>query len=36
MNLALLEGLVGGVGDAGLQAVGRPVEGSCCVRFVPW
>jgi predicted ArsR family transcriptional regulator len=35
MNLALLEGLVSGVGDAGLQAVARPVDGSCCVRFVP-
>jgi len=34
MNLALLEGLVSGVGDAGLQAVARPVDGSCCVRFV--
>jgi predicted ArsR family transcriptional regulator len=35
MNLALLEGLTSGIGDAGLQAVARPVEGSCCVRFVP-
>ena len=35
MNLALLEGLTSGVGDAGLRAVARPVEGSCCVRFVP-
>jgi len=35
MNLALLEGLAAGVGDSGLQAVARPVEGSCCVRFEP-
>ena len=35
MNLALLEGLASGVGDSGLQPVSRPVEGSCCVRFVP-
>jgi predicted ArsR family transcriptional regulator len=35
MNLALLEGLTSGIGDAGLRAVARPVEGSCCVRFVP-
>ena len=35
MNLALLEGVVAGLGDSGLQAVARPVEGSCCVRFVP-
>ena len=35
MNLALLEGLTSGVGDAGLRAVARPVEGSCCVRFEP-
>jgi predicted ArsR family transcriptional regulator len=35
MNLALLEGLASGVGDASLTAVARPVEGSCCVRFVP-
>lgn len=35
MNLALLEGLAAGVGDAGLDAVARPVAGSCCVRFVP-
>jgi len=35
MNLALLEGLTSGIGDAGLQAVARPVEGSCCVRFEP-
>lgn len=35
MNLALLEGLVSGVGDTGLQAVARPVDGSCCVRFTP-
>lgn len=35
MNRALLEGLVSGVGDAGLKAVARPVDGSCCVRFVP-
>ena len=34
MNLALLEGLASGVGDTGLVAVARPVEGSCCVRFV--
>jgi predicted ArsR family transcriptional regulator len=34
MNLALLEGLTAGVGDTGLQPVARPVEGSCCVRFV--
>jgi predicted ArsR family transcriptional regulator len=35
MNLALLEGLAASVGDAGLEAVAHPVEGSCCVRFVP-
>jgi predicted ArsR family transcriptional regulator len=35
MNLALLEGVVSGVGDVGLQAVARPADGSCCVRFVP-
>jgi predicted ArsR family transcriptional regulator len=35
MNLALLEGLTAGVGDAGLAAAARPVDGSCCVRFVP-
>jgi predicted ArsR family transcriptional regulator len=35
MNLALLEGVNDGVGAAGLRAVPRPVEGSCCVRFVP-
>jgi predicted ArsR family transcriptional regulator len=35
MNLALLEGLTSGIGDAGLRAVARPVEGSCCVRFEP-
>ena len=35
MNLALLEGLAAGVGDAELQAVAHPIEGSCCVRFVP-
>ena len=35
MNLALLEGVAAGVGDAGLQAVAHPMEGSCCVRFVP-
>lgn len=35
MNLALLDGLVDGLGDSGLQAVSRPVEGLCCVRLVP-
>jgi predicted ArsR family transcriptional regulator len=35
MNLALLEGVVSGVGNAGLKAVARPTDGSCCVRFVP-
>jgi predicted ArsR family transcriptional regulator len=35
MNLALLEGLASGVGDARLQAVAGAVDGSCCVRFVP-
>ena len=35
MNLALLEGLATSVGDTGLRAVAHPVEGSCCVRFVP-
>jgi predicted ArsR family transcriptional regulator len=35
MNLALLEGLADGVGEAGMRAVARPVDGSCCVRFEP-
>jgi predicted ArsR family transcriptional regulator len=35
MNLALLDGVVTGVGEAGLRAVARPVDGSCCVRFEP-
>jgi predicted ArsR family transcriptional regulator len=35
MNRELLGGVLDGVGDAGLVAVPRPVEGSCCVRFVP-
>jgi predicted ArsR family transcriptional regulator len=35
MNLALLGGVADAVGDSGLQPVARPVEGSCCVRFVP-
>jgi predicted ArsR family transcriptional regulator len=35
MNLALLEGLATSVGDTELRAVAHPVEGSCCVRFVP-
>jgi predicted ArsR family transcriptional regulator len=35
MNLALLEGLAASVDDAGLEAVAHPVEGACCVRFVP-
>ena len=35
MNLALLEGLVTSLDQAGLRAVARPVEGSCCVRLVP-
>jgi predicted ArsR family transcriptional regulator len=35
MNLALLEGVLTGVGEAGLRAVARPVDGSCCVRFEP-
>jgi len=34
MNLALLEGVASTVGDNGLRPVARPVEGSCCVRFV--
>ena len=35
MNLALLDGLVTSLDEAGLRAVARPVEGSCCVRLVP-
>jgi predicted ArsR family transcriptional regulator len=35
MNLALLEGVSANSSDAGLKAVPRLVEGSCCVRFVP-
>jgi predicted ArsR family transcriptional regulator len=35
MNLALLDGLATSVGDSGLDAVARPVEGLCCVRLVP-
>ncbi|MEA2518549.1 MAG: hypothetical protein QOF49_629, partial [Chloroflexota bacterium] len=35
MNRALLEGVLDGVGNAGLDAVSRPADGSCCVRFVP-
>jgi predicted ArsR family transcriptional regulator len=35
MNLALLDGLAGSLGDSGLMAVARPVEGLCCVRLVP-
>jgi predicted ArsR family transcriptional regulator len=34
MNLALLEGLLDGVGAAGLSAVMDPAPGRCCVAFV--
>jgi predicted ArsR family transcriptional regulator len=35
MNLALLDGVLEGIGETGYAAVAAPVEGSCCVRFVP-
>ena len=35
MNLCLLEGVLDGFGDAGLNAVLEPETGFCCVKLVP-
>jgi predicted ArsR family transcriptional regulator len=35
MNLALLKGVLTGIGESDFEAVASPRDGSCCVRFVP-
>jgi hypothetical protein len=34
MNLALIEGLLDGMGERGLSARLRPAPGDCCVEII--